>query len=130
MRSRSPRLSIPACLSVTLLACTSRVEPTDDTTSGTTSTGSEPTTSQPTTTTTTTVGPETSSSESSSTGPFEIPDCSQHSFVAECDNEPGCVWRIDDGGCVVDCPLVPDLETCIGFDHCVWGNECSYPGPI
>lgn len=125
------RLTIPACLSVTLLGCPDRLDPSDDTTS---STGAEPTTqttSSPTTTTTTTASTTTTSSdESSSTGPFEVPDCSVHSYVAECDEEPGCVWRIDDGGCVVDCPVVPDMATCIGFDHCVWSDQCGYPGPI
>lgn len=127
---RSARLTIPACLSVTMLGCPGRIDPTDDTGTTTTSTGPEPTTQTTTTTTTTTTSTVTSSAESSSTGPFEIPDCSVHAFVAECDNEPGCVWRIDDGGCVVDCPLVPDMATCVGFAHCVWSDECGYPGPI
>jgi hypothetical protein len=113
-----------------MLGCPGRVdEPTDDT-GTTTSTGSDPTTQTPTTQTTTTQTTTTSSAESSSTGPFELPDCSQHSFVAECDNEPGCVWRIADGGCVIECAEVPDLETCVGFAHCVWTDQCGYPGPI
>ena len=128
------RLTIPLCLGVVGVGCPVDDERTSDTTTGdstTTTTSSTTTTTSSTTTTATTTGAQSSTSDEGTTGPFELPDCSVHAYAAECDDEPGCVWRLDDGGCVLDCLVIPVQATCDANAYCQWGGDaCAYPGPI
>lgn len=131
---RGRRLSIPLSLSVVVSGGCPIVDDPSDTTTGetTTSTVTSPSTSSSTTVTTApTTGVETSTSAEGTTGPFELPDCSVHDYVAECGNEPGCAWRIEDGGCVLECAIIPDQPTCETYPHCIWlGDQCAYQGAI
>lgn len=125
----SSRLRIPAALAVTLLGCGPSVDPEPGTTTDETTTSAPTTTTSAPTTTATTTTTTTTGEDTSTTGPSMPPDCSVHAYVAECENEEGCFWRAD-SGCLFECAEISDMQQCIAQAHCVWTDQCGYPGPI
>jgi hypothetical protein len=131
---------IPSSLVVTaIVACGPNVGPDDDSvgdpSTDDSTTRDETTTVDPSTTTddpsTTTVDPGTTeaTTDDQTTGPIELPDCSVHSYVAECTNEDFCTWQMG-VGCVVECPVITDEAQCLSFDHCEWIGTCEFEGAI
>lgn len=136
-------LVLPACLVVAACGCVARVEPGEGTGSetnpsttdstGVTSTSNATTTLDPSTSTldpsTTTLDPSTTADDEATAGPIELPDCGAIGFVAECEDEDGCRWRMGEG-CIVDCAQITDEAQCSSLPHCEWLGDCDFPGPI
>ena len=57
--------------------------------------------------------------------------CDQISDMSECDAEQLCVWDDDVVGCVPDCALHQDQDSCAAIDGCIWepsdGGFCDGP---
>jgi hypothetical protein len=139
---RGVGLGIPSSLVVTaIVACGPQIGPDDDSVGDTSedetssTTRDDTTTADPSTTTidpsTTTVDPGTTevTTDDQTTGPIELPDCSVHSYVAECNDEDLCTWQTD-VGCVIECPVITDEAQCVSFDHCEWFGSCQFAGAI